>query len=136
MKYLLQGLTMGLAYVAPIGLQNLFVINTALTQKRSRAFITAFIVIFFDVTLALACFFGIGSIMEKSKLLERGILLVGSFIVIYIGIGLVKAKGSLNNSTEVNIPLIKVVTTACVVTWFNPQAIIDGSMLLFRQVKG
>lgn len=130
MKYLLQGLTMGLAYVAPIGLQNLFVINTALTQKRSRAFITAFIVIFFDVTLALACFFGIGSIMEKSKLLERGILLVGSFIVIYIGIGLVKAKGSLNNSTEVNIPLIKVVTTACVVTWFNPQAIIDGSMML------
>ena len=130
MKYLLQGLTMGLAYVAPIGLQNLFVINTALTQKRSRAFITAFIVIFFDVTLALACFFGIGSIMEKSKLLERGILLVGSFIVIYIGIGLVKAKGSLNNSTEVNIPLRKVVTTACVVTWFNPQAIIDGSMML------
>lgn len=130
MKYLLQGLTMGLAYVAPIGLQNLFVINTALTQKRSRAFITAFIVIFFDVTLALACFFGIGSIMEKSKLLERGILLVGSFIVIYIGIGLVKAKGSLKNSTEVNIPLIKVVTTACVVTWFNPQAIIDGSMML------
>lgn len=130
MKYLLQGLTMGLAYVAPIGLQNLFVINTALTQKRSRAFITAFIVIFFDVTLALACFFGIGSIMEKSKLLERGILLVGSFIVIYIGIGLVKVKGSLNNSTEVNIPLIKVVTTACVVTWFNPQAIIDGSMML------
>lgn len=130
MKYLLQGLTMGLAYVAPIGLQNLFVINTALTQKRSRAFMTAFIVIFFDVTLALACFFGIGSIIEKSKLLERGILLVGSFIVIYIGIGLVKAKGSLNNSTEVNIPLIKVVTTACVVTWFNPQAIIDGSMML------
>lgn len=130
MKYLLQGLTMGVAYVAPIGLQNLFVINTALTQKRSRAFITAFIVIFFDVTLALACFFGTGSIMEKSKLLERGILLVGSFIVIYIGIGLVKAKGSLNNSTEVNIPLIKVVTTACVVTWFNPQAIIDGSMML------
>lgn len=130
MKYLLQGLTMGLAYVAPIGLQNLFVINTALTQKRSRAFMTAFIVIFFDVTLALACFFGIGSIMEKSKLLERGILLVGSFIVIYIGIGLVKAKGSLNNSTEVNIPLIKVVTTACVVTWFNPQAIIDGSIML------
>ena len=76
MKYLLQGFTMGLAYVAPIGLQNLFVINTALTQKRSRAFITAFIVIFFDITLALACFFGIGSIMEKSKLLEMGILFI------------------------------------------------------------
>ena len=29
MSYFLQGLTMGLAYVAPIGLQNMFVINTA-----------------------------------------------------------------------------------------------------------
>lgn len=130
MKSLLQGITMGLAYVAPIGLQNLFVINTALTQKKSRAFITAFIVIFFDVTLALACFFGIGSIMEKSKLLEIGILFIGSLIVIYIGIGLIKAKGSLNNSTDMDISLMKVLTTACVVTWFNPQAIIDGSMML------
>lgn len=130
MKSLLQGVTMGLAYVAPIGLQNLFVINTALTQKKSRAFITAFIVIFFDVTLALACFFGIGSIMEKSNLLEMGILFMGSLIVIYIGIGLIKAKGSLNSSTDVDIPLIKVLTTACAVTWFNPQAIIDGSMML------
>jgi len=117
-------------HIAPIGLQNLFVINTALTQKKSRAFITAFIVIFFDVTLALACFFGIGSIMEKSKLLEMGILFIGSFIVVYIGIGLIKAKGSLNSSTDVDIPLIKVLTTACAVTWFNPQAIIDGSMML------
>ena len=59
-----------------------------------------------------------------------GILFIGSLIVIYIGIGLIKAKGSLNSSTDVDIPLIKVLTTACVVTWFNPQAIIDGSMML------
>ena len=38
MDIYLQGLTMGLAYVAPIGLQNLFVINTALTQPRSRVY--------------------------------------------------------------------------------------------------
>ena len=43
-----QGLTLGLAYVAPIGMQNLFVINSALTQSRLRALITAFIVIFFE----------------------------------------------------------------------------------------
>ena len=57
---------MGLAYVAPIGLQNLFVINSALTHTRRRAILTALIVIFFDVTLALACFFGIGAIMPVS----------------------------------------------------------------------
>lgn len=39
------GLTMGLAYVA-IGMQNLFVINSALTNKRKRALLTALIVIF------------------------------------------------------------------------------------------
>ena len=55
MEIYLQGLTMGLAYVAPIGLQNLFVINTALTQPRSRVYLTALIVIFFDVTLGMAC---------------------------------------------------------------------------------
>ena len=65
MEYFLQGLTMGLAYVAPIGVQNLFVINSALTQNRLRALLTALIVIFFDITLALACFFGIGVVMEN-----------------------------------------------------------------------
>lgn len=58
MDFYLQGLALGLAYVAPIGMQNLFVINSALTQTRLRALATALIVIFFDVTLALACFFG------------------------------------------------------------------------------
>ncbi|MFR8853584.1 MAG: LysE/ArgO family amino acid transporter [Oscillospiraceae bacterium] len=78
---------MGLAYVAPIGLQNLFVINTALTQPKKRVYATALIVIFFDVTLGLACFFGIGALMQASIWLEMIVLLVGSLIVIWIGIG-------------------------------------------------
>lgn len=130
MEIYLQGLTMGLAYVAPIGLQNLFVINTALTQPRKRVYATALIVIFFDVTLGLACFFGIGAVMSASPWLEMTILLVGSLIVIWIGQGLIRSKDTLDTSTEVNIPIAKVITTACVVTWFNPQALIDGSMML------
>ena len=131
MDIYLQGLTMGLAYVAPIGLQNLFVINTALTQPRSRVYATAFIVIFFDVTLGLACFFGIGAVMSASPLLEMIVLAIGSLIVIGIGVGLVRSKEeSLDKGKDVNIPIVKVITTACVVTWFNPQALIDGSMML------
>ena len=131
MEIYLQGLTMGLAYVAPIGLQNLFVIHTALTQPRKRVYATALIVIFFDVTLGLACFFGIGALMQASVWLEMAVLLVGSLIVIWIGIGLLKSKEeSLDTGKDVNIPIAKVVTTACVVTWFNPQALIDGSMML------
>lgn len=130
MLYFIQGLTMGLAYVAPIGLQNLFVINTALSQPRRRVYLTALIVIFFDVTLALACFFGVGALMERSRLLSMMVLCAGSLIVIYIGISLLRDKGAADQGADVNVPLLKVVGTACVVTWFNPQALIDGSMML------
>jgi L-lysine exporter family protein LysE/ArgO len=128
--YFLQGLTMGLAYVAPIGMQNMFVINTALTQSRSRAYLTALIIIFFDITLALACYFGIGAVIQSSKLIELAVLFVGSLVVIWIGLSLLRDKGEMQESASVNMPLIKVVTSACVVTWFNPQALIDGSLFI------
>lgn len=130
MPLFLQGFTIGLAYVAPIGLQNLFVINTALTQKKSRVYLTALIVTFFDVTLALACFFGIGAIMSAFEWLQMIVLGAGSLIVMWIGIGLLRTKDSMDTSTKVDIPILKVISSACVVTWFNPQAIIDGTMLL------
>ena len=72
MHIYLQGLTMGLAYVAPIGLQNLFVINSALTQKRSRVYLTALIVIFFDITLGLACFLGAGALIAGAAVAAEG----------------------------------------------------------------
>ena len=130
MNIYLQGLTMGLAYVAPIGLQNLFVINTALTQKRSRVYLTALIVIFFDISLGLACFLGVGALMQALPWLQKVILGIGSLIVIWIGIGLLRSKASMEGGRDVNIPIWKVISTACVVTWFNPQAIIDGTMML------
>ena len=116
--------------MAPIGLQNLFVINTAITQHRLRVYMTALIVIFFDVTLGMACFFGVGAVMESWPILEKAVLLIGSLIVMWIGVSLLKDKSSLDKSTKVDIPILKVVTTACVVTWFNPQALIDGTMML------
>ena len=130
MNIFLQGLTMGLAYVAPIGMQNLFVINSALTNKRKRALLTALIVIFFDITLSLACFFGIGTIMQKFKWLQMVILCVGSLIVIYIGISLLRAKTQDLEKDQPTMSVKKTISSACVVTWFNPQAIIDGTMML------
>lgn len=121
---------MGLAYVAPIGLKNLFVINSALTHTRRRALLTAWIVIFFDVTLALACFFGIGAVMERYQWLQMVILCVGSLIVIYIGIGLLRAKAEEIDRSKTTDSIRKTISSACVVTWFNPQAIIDGTMML------
>lgn len=129
MDFYLQGLALGLAYVAPIGMQNLFVINSALTQTRLRAFVTALIVIFFDVTLALACFFGIGLVMQKYPPVQLGILLLGGLVVVYIGISLLKSSVRQIGGAQ-QMPLGKTVWAACVVTWFNAQAVIDGTMLL------
>lgn len=130
MGYFFQGLTMGLAYVAPIGLQNLFVINSALTHTRRRALLTALIVIFFDVTLALACFFGIGAVMQRYEWLQMVILLIGSLIVLYIGIGLLRSKVEEIDRSKSTSTIRKTISSACIVTWFNPQAIIDGTMML------
>ena len=129
MDFYLQGLALGLAYVAPIGMQNLFVINSALTQTRLRALVTALIVIFFDVTLALACFFGIGLVMQKYPPVQLGILLLGGLVVVYIGVSLLKSSVRQIDGAQ-QMPLGKTVWAACVVTWFNAQAVIDGTMLL------
>ena len=47
MKYFIEGLLLGFAYVAPIGMQNLFMINTALTQPKKKTYLTAVILLFF-----------------------------------------------------------------------------------------
>lgn len=129
-QFILQGFLLGMAYVAPIGTQNLFVINTALTQRRSRVLITALIVTFFDVSLSVACFFGVGALMSQSIWIELFVVLVGSLVVMWIGIGLLRSHDTMDTSVNTDIPVKKIIVTACVVTWFNPQALIDGTMLL------
>lgn len=130
MGYFFQGLTIGLAYVAPIGMQNLFVINSALTHTRRRAFLTVLIVLCFEVPLVLACFFGIGALMQHYEWLQMAVLLAGSLLVIYIGVGLLRAKTGELDRKAPPASIKKTITTACVAGWFNPQAIIDGTMLL------
>lgn len=145
----IQGLTMGLAYIAPIGMQNLFVINSALTRTRRNALITALIVIFFDMALSLSCFFGIGALMQANPWLETIVLGLGGLVVIRIGMGLVLPKRKRNDAAGAEpvsaaVPadqsaparhlgmrgLLNTIGTACAVTWFNPQAIIDGTLML------
>lgn len=131
-KYLIQGLLLGFAYVAPIGTQNIFVINTAIRKSRLKAYQVAFITIFFDISLALSCFLGVGALMERFKLLKLFVLLLGSMAVIYIGVGLVRQIPEVQSeeTVDVNQPFIKIAWTCFAVTWLNPQALIDGSLLL------
>ncbi|BAP85814.1 amino acid transporter [Paucilactobacillus hokkaidonensis JCM 18461] len=127
-----QGLLFGIAYIAPIGLQNLFMINTALAQPRKRALRVALIVTFFDISLAVACFYGIGKLLELYPWLELIVLAIGSIIVMYIGITLLLSHGqSADQSKKDNRFSYKsAVLSAFSVAWLNPQALLDGTMLL------
>lgn len=130
MTFFLQGLTLGLAYIAPIGMQNLFVINAALTFPRRRALAAALIVLFFDITLSISCFYGIGSLMARYEWLQLVILCLGSLLVMSIGIRLFRTRDEGNMTKAAPPTLPQTISRACVVTWFNPQAILDGTMLL------
>lgn len=130
MEIFLQGLTIGLAYLAPIGAQNLFVINTALTAPLATALLTAGIVILFDISLALACFWGVGIVIEHDPLLQRTILCGGGLILLYIGQQLLRSKISDDAKAAYTPTLWQTFSLAFTVTWFNPQAVIDGTLML------
>lgn len=121
---------MGLAYVAPIGLQNLFVIHGALTGPRIRAFFIASIVTAFDISLALACFFGAGAVMEHWLWARAAVLGLGSLMVMRIGAGLLRAAHVKISEEKERKPLYRMALSAFVVTWCNPQALIDGTLML------
>lgn len=129
-SFFIEGLLLGLAYVAPIGMQNLYVINTAIKSRRLRVYQVALITIFFDISLALACFFGIGLVLESLPVLKNVVLVIGSIMVVYIGIGLVRSTPDMGRDIKIGEPLLKVAASCFSVTWLNPQAIIDGTLLL------
>ena len=136
MNFFIQGLSLGLAYVVPIGLQNLFVINSALTEKRRRALLNALIVIIFDITLALVCFFGMGALMQRLPRLQTIILGAGGLLVCAVGVALLFSGAAQLKPRGQSSSIGKTVLSACVVTWCNPQALIDSAVLLgaFRGV--
>ena len=130
MKYLLQGLMLGLSYVAPIGMQNLYVINAAIREERGKAYQVAFTTIFFDISLALSCYFGIGLLLNKVPMLKGAIMLFGSIVVIYIGISLLRLSPELKDDVKIQKSFLRVAADCFAVTWLNPQALVDGSLLL------
>ena len=114
----LQGLSLGLAFLAPIGMQNLFVINSALSHTFTRALATSLVVVFWDISLGVTCFLGAGALMDAFPWLKK------------IMLGLIRTEASLDGGKDVNEPFLKIIVAAFVVTWLNPQALIDGTMML------
>lgn len=129
-KIFIQGFLFGLAYVAPIGTQNLYVINSAVSKSKLKAYQTALITIFFDISLALACFFGVGIMLSRFGVIKNMVMLIGCIAVVCIGINLFRSVPKQEEEIHLNHSFLKIVSTCFAVTWLNPQAIIDGTLLL------
>jgi L-lysine exporter family protein LysE/ArgO len=126
---LLQGLIFGIAYVAPIGAQNLFVINSSINNCYKQILKIIWIVIFFDITLALACFIGIGIIFEFIPFLKIILLCIGCIVITYMGIRLIVKREQMTIEHKEQLNIKQIIVSSFVVTWLNPQAIIDGTIL-------
>jgi L-lysine exporter family protein LysE/ArgO len=131
----LKGLFIGLAYVAPIGVQNIFIINASLRKSRQIALYTAFIVAFFDISLSLFCFFGIGTLIITFPILEKLMLILGGMIVCYIGMSIFRSNSSNDELDNKDKRERNIILDAFVVTFLNPQALIDGTMLFGGNVS-
>ena len=128
MKFLLQGFLLTMASIAPIGVQNLFVINSALSLPPGRALVSAAAVILFDLSLTLSAFFGMASLMTRSELFRQAVLLLGSLAVLKIGLSLLKSRPGSLQGGQVHFSLKKILLRSFAVTWLNPQALIDASL--------
>lgn len=127
----LRGILVGFAFVAPIGMQNIYMFNNALSNKMSKALLYNFLVWFCDALFSFAAFYGIGALISANEIVKIIVMLVGGALTSYIGFNIIRsAKQTSIGSDSKKQTLKQALMTALIVSWGNPQAMIDGTMML------
>ena len=127
----LRGILIGFAFVAPIGMQNIYMFNNALSNKMSKALLYNFLVWFCDALFSFAAFYGIGALISANEIVKIIVMLVGGALTSYIGFNIIRsAKQTAIGSDSKKQTLKQDLMTALIVSWGNPQAMIDGTMML------
>ena len=124
-----QGFLLGLAYAMPIGAQNLYVINSASRGNMDNAMRTAMIFALMDISLGIACILGVGQLIQTHSMLRLLIGTVGSGFLLFIGYGLLRKAAPAADAAKVSM-VGSLWKAAFLLTWCNPHALIDGSVLL------
>lgn len=126
---LAQGFALGLAYAMPIGAQNLYVINSASRGTMNNALKTALIFAVMDISLGIACIVGVGQAIQAHDLVRYAVGGVGTGFLLFLGYKLLVKTPS--SDTDRNLALSgSLWKAAFLLTWCNPHAIVDGSVLL------
>lgn len=131
MLVILKGLLIGFGFIAPIGMQNVFMFNNALSNRFTKAVFVAAMIWIADASFALSAFWGFGALIMSANWLKITIMLVGGALVIWIGITIIKTAYQVKiGSPDKTLSFSKAILTAFLVVWGNPQAIIDGALML------
>lgn len=134
MTPLLEGFALGLAYAAPIGAQNVYVIKSAAGGPLYMSVRVALIVTVMDFSLAVACLYGLGAVLGWLPWLGTVMTLIGCFYLLWIGSSLVRRQVKPDSETTQDMARTyawtRVIAAAFVLTWFNPQAVLDGTLFL------
>ena len=127
----LRGILVGFAFVAPIGMQNIYMFNNALSNKMSKALLYNFLVWFCDALFSFAAFYGIGALISANEIVKIIVMIIGGALTSYIGFNISRsAKQTAIGSDRKKQTLKQALMTALIVSWGNPQAMIDGTMML------
>lgn len=129
MNILFEGFLLGLAYAMPIGSQNVFVIGSALAQKLPRSYITAAVVSIVDIILGIACLLGVGELLIQYSIMRIACFFVGAIFLFYLATQLILTKEMNFEITGKSLNLKNIVRSSVLLTWLNPHAIIDASLL-------
>lgn len=131
LQVILQGMLIGFAYSAPIGMQNLYIFNNALSNRLSKAFFYASVIWLVDAVFSLIAFLGVGTLIMQNDFIKLAVMLIGGLIVSYLGGTIIRTANAVQlNTIEQATTLGKVFVTALVLSFGNPQALIDGSLML------
>ena len=127
----LRGILVGFDFVAPIGMQNIYMFNNALSNKMSKALLYNFLVWFCDALFSFAAFYGIGALISANEIVKIIVMIIGGALTSYIGFNIIRsAKQTAIGSDSKKQTLKQALMTALIVSWGNPQAMIDGTMML------
>jgi L-lysine exporter family protein LysE/ArgO len=134
-----QGFILGLAYAMPIGAQNLFVIQSASSRSLAQGFIIASLVILNDIALAGVCFLGVGHLFVLNEIVRQFMIGCSSIILAVLAFKTLRTAmvsrtsfigDNRDASNNVNFSTLNIFLTATSLTWLNPQALLDGTLLL------
>ncbi len=131
MAVVLRGMLISFALVSSIGMQNLFVFNSAMSNRMRRALLICLFVWIADTTLTTVAFLGMGALISHYLWLKIVIMLLGGLIVIWMGIGILRSASQIElGKDDSQLPLKDAFASAWIVAFANPQAIIDTGVTM------